>query len=633
MTGWLNQDFRFGLEVNPNLPWSNGLASQGSTLVNNINSAGGTGYILIGHSQGGLVSRSAAQQYQSGSQNQTTVKGVVTLDTPNQGAPIAVTGGVAINQAVSALSTWLWNWTGCFSAYDNWVCYIAAVAYVAAPVVAQELYYSYADIQDLTPGSSFLNQLNGFSEKFVQAGVVSNTPLWFDETRILWDALFLRFGCYPESGCGERNVALITQGVFVEVVFLEAFCIFEEIFDPNNFDYWAAEAEYFAGILVGMESIDVYWNVIVSGYQSSDALVPTSSQNYPASAAVQYPIYSADSHTAATTSPNVHNTLYSVLSGPQFRVQTQASCSFLTSPSSESVAPGAASYSIGLSTGPGCQWSAVSGAPWITITSGSSGTSSGNISFSVGANPSSNPRMGTIQAGNGGSTATFTLTQAATCSYSLSTTNVIFQPGGGTATVSVTTQTGCVWSAVPSASWITITAGGGGTASGSFTFTAAPPDTTNSFTGTIRVMGQVLNIIVGSAFGTPGTGTITISGSPQSGTFNMCPNTYPYSCWTTIQEGGQISVMIEGFTYGTGYGSSSDTASQLARNLANSINGTSGSPVTATVSGSTVTVTSIIKGAVTNYPITSSYQFGPPSPYFSNPAFTAAALGISGGTD
>ncbi|MEZ4568494.1 MAG: Ig-like domain-containing protein, partial [Desulfobacterales bacterium] len=43
-----------------------------------------------------------------------------------------------------------------------------------------------------------------------------------------------------------------------------------------------------------------------------------------------------------------------------------------------------------------CAWTATSGAPWISVTSGSSGTGSGSVGFSVAENTTTSPRTGTI---------------------------------------------------------------------------------------------------------------------------------------------------------------------------------------------------------------------------------------------
>ncbi len=629
MTNWLNQDFRFGNEIVPSLSSTSSLSSQGTALVNEINSVGGSNYILIGHSQGGLISRYAAQQYQI--INSATAKGVVTLDTPNQGADIAITGGPVILAGLEFLGTYLWDVTGCSSPDDNFVCYLAAVVFFGAPLAADDWYSTLATIQDLTPGSTFLNQLNSYGENFPRAGIVAYTPMRWNETRILDDKLFLAAGCYPETGCGERAIAGVTDIVYDEVVGLFVFCIFEEIFDPNNADFWAQEALYFFEILIGMDAVDGFWNIIVSGLSPSDALVQASSENYPYTSAVQYPIYGADSHTGATTSTYARSTLDQVLAGTQFQVPTQASCAFTLSPSSLSISSAGGTSSFNLTTGSGCQWSAISQTPWINITSGSSGTSSGSVSFSIPANPVDIPRTGTIQVGNNSSTVIFTVTEVAVCTYSLSASLIVFQPGGGSGTVTVTTQTGCVWSVVPNAAWLTISSGASGTGSGSFTFSAAPANTNLSYTGTIRVLSQLLTVVVGSSVGTSGTGTVTVSGGARFG--YSCPvGCRLKSCCNVIWESGTVSATVAGVTFSTTYAGSTPTAASVASALASKIN-VSTSPVSATVSSNVITITSKIKGAVTNYSLSTSYSYD--TTYFSSPAFTAAASGstLTGGAD
>jgi YD repeat-containing protein len=51
----------------------------------------------------------------------------------------------------------------------------------------------------------------------------------------------------------------------------------------------------------------------------------------------------------------------------------------------------------------------------------------------------------------------------------------------------------------------------------------------------------------GAVLASPGSGSVTISGSPQSGTFNMCPGA-PYSCWVTMPESGTVSITVNGVT-------------------------------------------------------------------------------------
>jgi len=647
MTNWLNQDFRFGNEVIPTFPWSNHLYDQGTSLVNEINSVGGTGYILIGHSQGGLVSRYAAQLYQTG-QNQATVKGVVALDTPHQGAPIALTGGPTILASLELLGNYLYGVTGCRSSYDNFVCYMAAVVFYGAPAVGDVWYSTNPDIQDLIPGSGFLNQLNGYPESFSQAGVVSYTPLRWNEMRVLDNALFGRAGCYPETWCGEEVMATATDIAFYGLVARFFFDIFMAEFDPNNYFFWWDDAMWCLDVLIVMDAIDVYWNLIVSGYSSSDAIVPASSQNYPSNSAVQYPISSADSHMGATKSIYVHSMLDQVLAGPQFKVLTQSSCAYSASPANYPISGTGGNGTFALNTGAGCQWSAVSQSGWITITSGSSGTSSGSVAFSVAANPVSIPRTGTITAGNGSSSVTFTVTQAGLCVYSLSEGPALaIPPSGGSYSVSVSAGNGCVWSAVSNSNWLTVSAGASGTGSGSFSFTATPNVGATDLSGTITVMSQTLTVVIGSPVGTPGQGSVTISGGPNSTTVNMCPNSYPYNCPQTIYNTGTITVTVGGDAFAVSYGGG-DTPLSLASALAYEMNHLVESPISASAAtvpcaypnqpwlcstNAVLTITSTINGAATNFPLGTSYTYDTKD--FNSPAFWVQTSGASltGGTD
>lgn len=370
---------------------------------------------------------------------------------------------------------------------------------------------------------------------------------------------------------------------------------------------------------------------MVSGgfYAGSDAIVQSSSQNYPAGTAIQYPINGADSHLESTHSPYDHATLYSVLTN-QFKVPTQASCSFSASPASLSINPAGGTSSFALNTGTGCQWFAVSQVPWITITSGASGNASGTVSFSVASNPTTLPRTGSIQAGNGSASTTFTVTEVGACTYSLSGDLFVLPAGGGSVTVNVSTQAGCVWSAVPTAGWLSITAGASGTGSGSFTINAAPGNTSLSYSGTVTVMNQSLTVVVGSAVGTPGTGTVTITGGARQA--YSCPTgCREKSCCTLIWESGSVSVHVGGVAF-TAYYSGSTNAATVASSVARAIN-VSGSPVNAAVSNNVVTVTSKVNGVVTNYSMYTSYQYNTTN--FSSPAFTATASGstLTGGTD
>jgi pimeloyl-ACP methyl ester carboxylesterase len=624
MIPWLNHDFRWGIELDPTLNSLDNLSNQGNVLISDINSAGGTGYLLLGHSQGGLISRYAAQQYWNTNQIPGKVNGVLTLDTPHQGAPLASFAANEIYAVLGGDSVNLYGAVGCYTPNDNFLCYLSYLMYGTAGQIV-----NLGAISDLVPRSQFLQNLNSQPEGFTRAAVVSSTHRRWIESRVAQE-IFLGRICNPEDWCGERNFALATEVTYDVVQGAFFFALFDCIWTQNPIACTIAW-NYLLPIIIYMDIADIDYNLLAAGGAKEDGFVPLSSQNYPSSTAVQYPISDADSHMGATRSNRARNALTQALL-QTFHVQTQSTCTFSVTPTSFSTSSSATTSSFNVTAGAGCQWSAVSNSPWIGITSGASGTSSAAVVISVAANSASVPRTGSITIGNGTSKALFTVQQSAYCGYTLSTYTIALPPAGGNGTINVSAPAGCPWTAVPNAAWLSIAAGSSGTGSGTFTVTASPNSNNFDLLGTVTLMNQILTVIVGDPTGTPGTGSVTISGSPQSKSANGCPNSYPYNCWYTIYEGGSVSVTVRGQIFTTSYGGPSFTSAQLASALASQMN-YQNSPISATVSGSKITISSSVNGAATNYSLSTSYMFDTTN--FSSPAFAASASGatLTGGTN
>lgn len=551
------------------------------------------------------------------------VKGVLTLNTPHRGAPIAAVAQGLFNEILLGDMVTLWDYVGCNSVFDNWLCYLIALQYSG---MASQL-IDIGALSDLVPGSAFLTNLNSQPESFLRGAVVSNTPRRWIEVRVAGN-LILR-GCNPEDWCGERNLARVYGTIHNIVVAPWLIAKFVCILTGNP--YPCAIADYLLPIWVRMNVADLDYNIITAGLAPQDGLVPSDSQNYPSSSALQYPINRADSHLGATRSDLARSTLKQALVNSPFNVPTHASCTFSASPPNFSLSSSGGSGTFALSTGAGCQWSAVSQAPWISITSGASGTSGGNVSFSVAATTVTWPRRGTILVGNGNASTVVTVQQAGVCTYSLSSYTFAIPPSGGSGTVTVYTQTGCVWSAVSNASWLTIASGASGTSTDSFTFTAAANPGNTSMPGTISVMSQTLTVVLGDPAGTPGTGSVTVNGIPRIAW--VCEPGCPQcrkSCSTPIYNSGTVTITVGGNTFTAGY-SGTKSASQIAADLASQIN--LSCVVSATVSGATITLTSRVNGSHTNYTLSTSYTFD--TEHFSSPAFWATASGptLTGGTD
>jgi len=123
-----------------------------------------------------------------------------------------------------------------------------------------------------------------------------------------------------------------------------------------------------------------------------------------------------------------------------------------------------------------------------------------------------------------------------TCTYSLSPTNTNFDASGGTGSVSVTTHSGCTWSASSSASWLTITSGSSGTGNGTINYSVSANTTADARTASstfaknvfaVTQSGAVTHTINASA-GTGGTispnGSVTVAHGANQ-TFTITPNT------------------------------------------------------------------------------------------------------------
>jgi hypothetical protein len=165
-------------------------------------------------------------------------------------------------------------------------------------------------------------------------------------------------------------------------------------------------------------------------------------------------------------------------------------CSFVVSPLRLDAAAGGERVSIEVAGANGCTWNARSGAPWIAIASGATGTATGSVRVSVGSNAGS-ARTGTLTVA--GHTVTIAQAAAASCSYRLPQTNRSVGREPEEFTVAVDATSGCGWTAASSDSWITVGDGGTGSGSGSFRLSAAR-NTGGPRTGTVRVATETFTV-------------------------------------------------------------------------------------------------------------------------------------------
>ncbi|MCX5886549.1 MAG: DUF1566 domain-containing protein [Proteobacteria bacterium] len=167
-------------------------------------------------------------------------------------------------------------------------------------------------------------------------------------------------------------------------------------------------------------------------------------------------------------------------------------CTFGISPTNQSFTSLGGTGTVRVTTQSGCNWTATSNASWINITSGNSGSGNGTVYYSVSANATADSRTGTITVAEN----SFTVEQEV-CSMSIEPTNQSFAAAGGTGYITVTSVSGCSWTATTNDSWITITSSANGTGNGTIYYNVASnisTVTTNPRNGSITVGDQTFTI-------------------------------------------------------------------------------------------------------------------------------------------
>lgn len=157
-------------------------------------------------------------------------------------------------------------------------------------------------------------------------------------------------------------------------------------------------------------------------------------------------------------------------------------------PSSQSAGAGGLAGTVSVTAATGSAWTATSNASWIGITSGSNGSGSGTVAYSVAANTGTSSRTGTLTIGG----QTFTVTQAGTsssCASALSPTSSYISSLSGTGSVTVTTTSSCPWTGASNASWISVTSGASGIGNGTVGYSVTANTSTSSRTGSLTIGG------------------------------------------------------------------------------------------------------------------------------------------------
>jgi hypothetical protein len=177
--------------------------------------------------------------------------------------------------------------------------------------------------------------------------------------------------------------------------------------------------------------------------------------------------------------------------------QAAVSCNYTLLPASGSIGAAGGNGAVSINAPTGCAWVPVSSASWLTVTSGSSGNGNGNIGYAAAANTGA-ARTATLTV----SGTTFTVSQAAGCTYAVSPTSVSAASPATSGTVAVTSGPGCAWTAASNAPWLTVTAGASGSGNGSVGY-AASANTGATRSASLTVGGVVVPVVQEAAPAAP----------------------------------------------------------------------------------------------------------------------------------
>jgi BACON domain-containing protein/all-beta uncharacterized protein len=251
----------------------------------------------------------------------------------------------------------------------------------------------------------------------------------------------------------------------------------------------------------------------------------------------------------------------------------RAACTFDISPQQQSFAAAGGNGTLHVAAPPACSWTATTTAPWLTISSGSSGQGDGDVSYVVADNKATEPRGGTIDiAGR-----QVAVSQAAAevppgpiptdCQYSVAPVELRMhwhQTGGD---VALTTAAGCRWTVDSDTPWLTVASDSQGAGSGTIRFSMSTLTEENSRAAALRVRwptptaGQnvwvtqegcsyAVSVTTANFTADGGSGIVNVYGTPMSANCMVgCPWTATSQVpWIRIVSGSP-GVGDDRFTY------------------------------------------------------------------------------------
>jgi hypothetical protein len=265
----------------------------------------GHDYVIIGHSNGGIVGRRVGQIEKP--VNPGKIRGVLTIDSPHQGGPamsVALAGAYALAKVLHSIPGVCPSKRGCGEL--EMMGGLNSVAAKLDAFTTNPLY------PQMTPNNPFRTVLNAAPDPFVKVGIVSHS-----DQRWVWVRMFGDNRCAPEEDCGGRNTVKRTQRFYkhTKLVALISSVLTVGFAIAGQPALAIITGAVFSGsmtVLAAMKAFDIIYHQIVSPGDESDGLVPVRSQQYPYTDR-DYNIFGADSHVGATRSDKVQSRVFDAL--------------------------------------------------------------------------------------------------------------------------------------------------------------------------------------------------------------------------------------------------------------------------------------------------------------------------------
>ncbi len=246
------------------------------------------------------------------------------------------------------------------------------------------------------------------------------------------------------------------------------------------------------------------------------------------------------SYSVAANTGSASQSATLTIGGKTFTVtESGVACTYTLSASTASYTSTGGTGSVTVTCTSGCSWTATSSASWLKVTAGASGSGSGTVSYSVAANTGGASQSATLTIGG----KTFTVTESGVgCTFTLSASTASYTSTGGTGSVTVTCASGCSWAATSSASWLKVTAGASGTASGTVNYSVAANTSSASQTATLTIGGKTFTVTEAGEACTFALSASTASYTSAGGTGSVTVTCASGCSWTAASNESWLKV-------------------------------------------------------------------------------------------